>query len=524
MNDEHALNEVVAAALILILVIALAALVFVLSTGMLSNLTKPTFISPKISAQTISGKNVIDIFNQGGDVIYLDVPRLQYNEMGVYIDTPSGSFRAQPLPGVDQFSPGTNLYIFKGPDKYQITDKTADLSLPKAQSIPDGQVGVRLVDETSQTLLAKWAGAAGISPTPTQPPSPAPVKAAFIREPAQGIVPLTVRFIDSSSGPVTSWFWTFGDDTTSAEQNPSHTYSEIGEYAVSLKVTNTTGGFESMTWPGCIRVIIQADFSAAPLSGPSPLVVQFTDATVRNADTWKWDFGDGDTTNSSQKNPVHTFKNPGTYTIKLTTSHAGMTDTAIKTGYIAVQEIPRPVASFVGTPTFGEVPLTVVFSDTSTNHPTAWSWDFGDGDTTNNSLQNPAHTYAKAGSYTVGLQSSNAGGRSDLFTRSDYISVSGSPSPLTISWVWPDNLRRGQEHKDVDAAGTGFVESGMTRVTLRHSGEKDIEGEWVKVLRPTHLIFDIKIPNSAMLGDWDVIVTNPDSSTCTLKDGFEVRN
>ncbi|PKL58149.1 MAG: hypothetical protein CVV34_03835, partial [Methanomicrobiales archaeon HGW-Methanomicrobiales-5] len=66
MKDDQALSAILSIVLMLILVIALAALVFLLSTGMLSNLTKPTFISPKISAQAISGKNVIDIFNQGG--------------------------------------------------------------------------------------------------------------------------------------------------------------------------------------------------------------------------------------------------------------------------------------------------------------------------------------------------------------------------------------------------------------------------------------------------------------------------
>ncbi len=50
-----------------------------------------------------------------------------------------------------------------------------------------------------------------------------------------------------------------------------------------------------------------------------------------------------------------------------------------------------PVADFSGTPTSGNPPLTVNFTDASTNTPTAWSWDFGDGGVS--TAQNPSHTY-----------------------------------------------------------------------------------------------------------------------------------
>jgi PKD repeat protein len=533
MHDDHALNEMIAAILIIALVIAMAALVFLFSSGMFSNLTKPTFIAPKISAATVSGKDVIDVSNLGGDVIYLNVPKLHYNEMGVYVDTPDGTSKALPLPGVDQFSPGKTLYIFKGPDGYRIADNPADLASPSAQSVPAGQVAVRLVDENSQLLLAKWGDAAGSVPspvptptptvTPSPTPSPDPVKAAFSRDPGQGVVPLTVRFTDASTGPVTAWHWTFGDGGTTVEQNPSHLFTKTGDYTVSLTVSNATGITDTFTWPGCVRGMIRADFIGSPVSGPAPLAVQFTDTSVPDPATWRWDFGDGDTGNSSQRNPVHIFRNAGTYTVKLTASDTGGSDTAVKPGYITVQNLPAPVAGFTGTPVSGTAPLFVQFTDTSTGSPTVWSWDFGDGDTTNSTLQNPAHRYTKTGSFTVTLQSGNQGGTSTPFTRPGYITVSSSPTPLTISWVWPDNLRHGHTHKDVDLEGTGFIETGTTRVLLQHAGEKDIEGEWVKVLRPTHLIFDLDLPQSATPGDWDLTVINPDGRTCTLKDGFEIK-
>ena len=79
-----------------------------------------------------------------------------------------------------------------------------------------------------------------------------------------------------------------------------------------------------------------------------------------------------------------------------------------------------PVASFSGTPTSGDYPLTVSFTDASTNVPTSWAWNFGDGGTS--TAQNPSHTYTAAGTYTVAMTATNAFG-SDTMTRTNYITV-----------------------------------------------------------------------------------------------------
>ena len=79
-----------------------------------------------------------------------------------------------------------------------------------------------------------------------------------------------------------------------------------------------------------------------------------------------------------------------------------------------------PVAGFNGMPVSGSVPLTVNFADTSTEFPTSWTWDFGDGQSSTN--QNPTHQYTSEGTYTVSLTASNDCG-SDTYTATDYISV-----------------------------------------------------------------------------------------------------
>ena len=96
-----------------------------------------------------------------------------------------------------------------------------------------------------------------------------------------------------------------------------------------------------------------------------------------------------------------------------------------------------PVAAFTGTPTSGNVPLTVQFTDNSTKDPTtpisSWNWNFGDGSVENATIQNPIHTFTNAGSYTVSLTATSAAG-SNTKTVADYITVSAVP-PTSSSTV-----------------------------------------------------------------------------------------
>jgi Zn-dependent metalloprotease len=88
---------------------------------------------------------------------------------------------------------------------------------------------------------------------------------------------------------------------------------------------------------------------------------------------------------------------------------------------------PPPVADFVGSSTIGEAPLTVNFTDQSTNNPTWWSWVFGDTGTSSD--KDPGHTYTSPGIYTVTLTAANASG-SDSVTETDYITVLQIPSKV----------------------------------------------------------------------------------------------
>ncbi len=160
-----------------------------------------------------------------------------------------------------------------------------------------------------------------------------------------------------------------------------------------------------------------AHFGADPIMGTRPLSVQFSDSSTGSIDTWSWDFGDGNT--STEQNPEHTYETVDTFTVSLTVTGPGGSDTETKVDYIAVYE-PAPVCHFGADTTFGTLPLEVQFSDSSTGIITTWSWDFGDGNTSTE--QNPLYTYETVDTFTVSLTVTGPGG-SDTETREDYIVV-----------------------------------------------------------------------------------------------------
>jgi outer membrane protein assembly factor BamB len=153
-----------------------------------------------------------------------------------------------------------------------------------------------------------------------------------------------------------------------------------------------------------------ADFSANVTSGDAPLDVLFTDTSTGVVTTRLWDFGDGTTAWANDTVSLsHTYLFPGTFTVSLTTANVDGQDTVTKEGYIQVSPSGRtPAAWFTASPISGYGPLTVRFIDRTKGSPTAWRWDFGDGNTS--SEQSPVHTYTATGKYTPRLTALNSGG------------------------------------------------------------------------------------------------------------------
>jgi len=246
--------------------------------------------------------------------------------------------------------------------------------------------------------------------------------ADFVGDPTSGNAPLTVDFTDLSTNDPTSWSWTFGDGGTSGAQHPSHEYTAVDSYTVSLQACNGAG-CDTETKVDYIEVTQGqppvADFVGDPTSGAAPLDVSFTDQSTNSPTSWDWDFGDSGT--SGAQHPSHQYTPVDSYTVSLTAANAHGQDTETKVDYITTTVAP-PVADFVGDPTSGPAPLTVDFTDLSTNSPTSWDWDFGD--TGSSQAQHPNHEYTGTGQFTVSLTAANAGGE-DTETKQNYITVTG---------------------------------------------------------------------------------------------------
>jgi PKD repeat protein len=176
-----------------------------------------------------------------------------------------------------------------------------------------------------------------------------------------------------------------------------------GTYTVTLRVTNAIGSDTTTRSITVNQIPPNAAFTATNTFGDAPLTVQFTDQSSREPTAWSWDFGDGNT--STEQHPAHTYTVPGTYSVTLTIQNTAGSAAVTKTDLVAVN---TPAVAMTVDPAVGEKPLTVHFTDESTNDPTAWLWKFGDGATSTE--QHPTHTYTAAGVYTVTLTATNAYG------------------------------------------------------------------------------------------------------------------
>ena len=237
--------------------------------------------------------------------------------------------------------------------------------------------------------------------------------------------------VRSSSDPLYMGSWSTNITTPGSLVNYLTDGDQYVQYKVLLETVDPgiSPSLEDVTLSWAFIGLI-SDFSGIPTIGVAPLDVQFTDLSIPGANpitSWIWDFGDGNS--SSEQNPMHTYASPGDYTVILVVSDGTLSDTEIKPAYISVSPVGYPMAEFSADPRYGSVPLSVQFTDESIQgtYPIVnWDWDFGDGNSS--SEQNPMHTYASPGNYTVMLTVSD-GALEDTETKIGYISVY---SPLVV--------------------------------------------------------------------------------------------
>jgi PKD repeat protein len=394
---------------------------------------------------------------------------------------------------------------------------------------------------TGQVTVIKGQTAqfyANLVPTP-----PAPPVANFNADPTSGAAPLMVQFTDESTGVVTGWAWDFNNDghIDSTIQNPSHTYQDPGTYSVNLTVTGP-GGRDSKVLDEYISVSPSqpvADFTADPISGDAPLMVQFTDASTGDITGWAWDFNNDGHIDSTLENPTYTYVSPGTFSVNLTVTGPGGKDSKVKDEFISVSP-SAPVANFNADPTSGAAPLMVQFTDASTGDITGWAWDFNNDGHIDSTLENPTYTYQYPGTYSVNLTVTGPGGK-DSRVKDEFISVSPShpvadfnadptsgPAPLTVqftdesignitAWAWDFN---NDGHIDSTARNPTYTyqNSGTYSVNLTVTGpggsDSEIKDEFISV-SPTHPVASFVANVTAGYAPLTVQFTDQSTGTIT---------
>ena len=272
--------------------------------------------------------------------------------------------------------------------------------------------------------------------------------------PVAGDIPLLVTFSSAGSidpdGTITTYSWDFGDGSALASTvDTAHLYTSVGTFTARLSLTDNSGGISSTTVvisTSPANLAPTAGAAAAPTAGKAPLSVEFSSASSSDSDgtiaSYSWAFGDGGSSNVA--NPSYTYTTAGTFTATLTvTDNDGLTDSADLSVQVSANIAPTAVAN--SNVTAGQVPLTVLFSSLGSTDPdggiTAYSWDFGDGNSSTSA--NPSYTFGSLGTFPVTLTVSDLEGATSVASLAIQVDPTPNLAPTAVAAASPTTIRQG---------------------------------------------------------------------------------
>ncbi|MBK7130673.1 MAG: M4 family metallopeptidase [Crocinitomicaceae bacterium] len=322
--------------------------------------------------------------------------------------------------------------------------------------------------------------------------------------------PFTVNFSNNSVNG-TSFVWDFGDGGNSTANNPSHTYTAVGTYTVTLTADGGACGTDNLVMTNYITIdnmlpceVIMPTSGSGNLQtacagtvydsgGPSSVYGANQDAqitispsgastvtlTVNSFDVEAGSSGtncnydylrvyDGPSTGSTllgtycnNNLPPATINSSGGSITLVFHSDGGLEENGFDIDWNCTLATTPPVADFIADVT-SSCSGEINFSDLSTNGPTSWSWNFGDGNFSTS--QNPSHAYSTNGTFTVQLTATNSYG-SDPEIKTSYITINKPAAPSATGDAICENTTA-----DLSASGTGTLNwydapSGGTLIT-----------------------------------------------------------
>ncbi len=217
-----------------------------------------------------------------------------------------------------------------------------------------------------------------------------------------------------SSSSASSYFWEFGDGTTSTLSNPVKTYTIADTFNLKLTITGNLGCTFTTNRKIRVNPSPQIDFQFNEVCIGLTTLFTNTSAQVNNM-RWLWSFNDGSNRTSKSQNATHRFTGAGTFQVNLTG-----TDTVTGCSSIISKNVtvfPQPQAAFAAVNTcLGQPTQLTDLSLGLTASNNLYRWEFGDSRGFS-IQQNPSYSYTDPGTYTIRLIVTNGNGCSDTAER-----------------------------------------------------------------------------------------------------------
>jgi gliding motility-associated-like protein len=235
-----------------------------------------------------------------------------------------------------------------------------------------------------------------------------------------------VLFTDLSTGNITSWFWSFGDNAFSSDSNPMHIYTDTGWMTVMLSVSDL-GCMDTATHANYIYLKPSVGKFKIEGSCEQPYQRLFTNFS-RGAQRWEWDFGDG--TTSTDTSLFHTFPARGVYNVTLRTWNDSTACSYSQTKQVMITDA---IADFYTVDSVVCRGDSVIFNAVASPYAVLYRWNFGDNSYMGTNQLRVAHVYDSAGIYSVKLEVKDSIACIKSKIKENYIKIEGPKAKFGVS-------------------------------------------------------------------------------------------
>ncbi|MFN4853654.1 MAG: PKD domain-containing protein [Bacteroidota bacterium] len=220
-----------------------------------------------------------------------------------------------------------------------------------------------------------------------------------------GCPPLSVQFTNNSGSDIDSCFWDFGDGNTSTLINPTHTYTQLGNYTVTLRIKRSDGCFFENTFVNEIRVLIEAGDTLLLSGGLCTSNLEISGGSDLPGPVFEWSLNGAPIAGETDSilKPVDLGLGEGTYRLLVSASNGRC---AVSTVSVAPPE--RLIPLLGAEREKGCSPLTTRFTNLTQGNVGSCTWNFGNG--TQSAECEPQAIFSDPGTYTVSLRVVSAEG------------------------------------------------------------------------------------------------------------------